>query len=81
MDDAALCYALLHINPETRFDLVCRVVDQAAARIAALERDAARYHFLRRFDHFAVVDAMLDTTQYNTLDAAVDAAIARRAIK
>jgi hypothetical protein len=40
------------------------------------QRDAARYRWLRRFDHFAQVDAMLDTTEYTTLDSAIDAAIA-----
>jgi hypothetical protein len=41
----------------------------------ALRKDAARYRWLRRMDHFGEVDAMLDTTEYNTLDAAVDAAM------
>ena len=44
------------------------------------EKDAARYDFLRRFDHFACVDAMLDTTEYNTLDSAVDSAIPKFAV-
>ncbi len=34
--------------------------------------DALRYNWLRRFDHFSAVNALLDTTQFNTLDAAVD---------
>lgn len=40
---------------------------------------AAKYEWLKRFDHFALVDAMLDTTEYNTLDAAVEAAMASEA--
>lgn len=51
-----------------------------AERIAALERevealraDAERYRWLRRMDHFAQVDAMLDGMEYHTLDAAIDA--------
>lgn len=49
--------------------------DEAAAKQAALELDAARYRWLRRFDHFAQVDEMLNSTEFNTLDAAVDAAM------
>ena len=39
-------------------------------------RDAERYRWLRNFRNLSHVDAMLDTTDFNTLDAAVDAAIA-----
>jgi len=39
--------------------------------------DAQRYRFLRRFDHWASVDAFLETHDHNTLDSAVDAAMAR----
>ena len=45
--------------------------------LAAAQKDAERYRWLRRFDHFSQVDSMLDTTEYNTLDAAVDAAIGK----
>ena len=41
----------------------------------ALRQDAERYQWLRRFDHFAIVDEMLSTIDYNTLDEAVDAAL------
>ena len=39
--------------------------------------DAESYRWLRKFRNFHVVDAMLDTTEFNTLDAAVAAAMAR----
>lgn len=48
-------------------------LDEALARAEAAERDAERYRWLRRFDHFSTVDAMLNS-DYNTLDSAVDAA-------
>ena len=41
-------------------------------------RDANRYRWLRRFDNFGSVNTILDTEQYNTLDAAVDAAMEKR---
>lgn len=49
-------------------------IDADAERIKALEADSERYRWLRRMDHFAAVDAMLNTTDYDTLDAAIDAA-------
>lgn len=45
------------------------------AQIAELQRDAERYDFLRRLDHFGTVDAMLNGMTYHSLDAAVDAAM------
>jgi hypothetical protein len=38
-------------------------------------KDAERYRWLRRFDHFSQVDGMLNLTEFATLDSAVDAAI------
>jgi hypothetical protein len=49
---------------------------EAADEIERLRADAARYRWLRRFDHFALVDSLLDTTEHNTLDSAVDFAMA-----
>jgi hypothetical protein len=53
---------------------VCAAVKLLRADVAALEADAARYHFLRRFDHFSHVNALLDGPS-NTLDEAVAAAM------
>jgi len=52
-----------------------RAVAEGGKAQSSVERDAARYDWLRNFRNFAQVDAMLDTTAYNTLDAAVDAAM------
>lgn len=52
------------------------IIDVRDAALRGAELDAARYRWLRRFDHFAIVDSMLNTTEYNTLDTAIDAAIA-----
>lgn len=54
---------------------VARQAWQAAQSLASM--DAQRYCFLCRFDHLSSVNALLDTTEYNTLDAAVDAVMAR----
>ena len=52
----------------------CWFAATEAAGGACDVNDALRYRWLRRLDHFAVVEAILDTTEYSTLDAAVDAA-------
>ena len=59
------------------YDYLRTKLHEAEAALAAAQADAERYRWLRRFDHFGTVDAMLDTMEYNTLDAAVDAARAR----
>lgn len=38
-------------------------------------KDGERYRFLRRLDHLSAVNALLDGTDFNTLDAAVDHAM------
>lgn len=54
------------------------VIAEKEKEAAINRRDAERYSFLRRFDNFATVDAMLNTTEYTTLDSAVDAIILLR---
>jgi hypothetical protein len=38
----------------------------------SLAKDAERYRALRNFGTFAHVDALLDTTEFNTVDSAID---------
>lgn len=48
--------------------------DALRAQVEALRADAERYRWLRRLDHFASADALLDMDGIDTLDAAIDAA-------
>lgn len=50
-------------------EIVQSAIDASTKDLMA---DASRYQWLRRFDHFAAADALLDTTRFDTLDAAVD---------
>ena len=56
-------------------DMIAKERDAWERLAKSAEQAAKRYRWLRRLDHFAQVDAMLDTTEYNSLDAAVDAAM------
>lgn len=61
-----------HASASDQTVIAFRIKEEECER---LRKDAARYEWLRRFDHFRRVDDMLNTTEYNTLDAAVDAAM------
>ena len=50
-------------------------IERQAARIAELERDAARYRNLRRGQHWSVIDGIGDVLRADELDAAIDAAM------
>ncbi|MGL5002380.1 MAG: hypothetical protein ACRDAM_05530 [Casimicrobium sp.] len=52
-------------------------IDALQARIAELEKDAGRYLSLRRGQHWSVIDGIGDTLRADSLDAAIDAAIAK----
>ena len=51
--------------------------DAALARVAELEKDAARYRLLRRGQKWSTVDGIGTVLRAETLDAAIDAAIAK----
>lgn len=55
-------------------DVMCALLD----RLAAAERDAARYRSLRRGQRWSIVNGVGDTLRADGLDAAVDAALARK---
>jgi hypothetical protein len=70
----------LSANDTAALKTVVAELSRMRTALEGAEKDGARYRFLRRFDHFSTVDAMLDTMDYHTLDAAVDAAMQRAAI-
>ena len=49
--------------------------DAALARVAELEKDAARYRLLRRGQKWSTVDGIGTVLRAETLDAAIDAAM------
>ena len=51
--------------------------DAAMARVAELEKDAARYRLLRRGQKWSTVDGIGTVLRAETLDAAIDAAMAK----
>lgn len=53
----------------------------AARRVVELEADATNYQWLRNFRNFALVDALLNKAQFNTLDAAVAAVKAQEPLR
>lgn len=52
--------------------------EQAEAKAREDAKDAARYRWLRRLDHFSHANTLLDVVGIDTLDAAIDAAITER---
>jgi hypothetical protein len=51
--------------------------DAALARVAELEKDAARYRLLRRGQKWSVVDGIGTVLRADELDAAIDAALTK----
>ena len=51
--------------------------DAALARVAELEKDAARYRWLRRGQKWSVVDGIGTVLRADELDAAIDAALTK----
>ena len=47
-------------------------IDRLTAELAECKKDAERYRALRNFGTFAHVDSLLDSTDFNTLDSAID---------
>ena len=56
-------------------ELMVSELAEARVELDRLKADAERYEWLRRFDHFAIVDELLNSVEINTLDAAIDAAM------
>ena len=53
--------------------------DKLVVEVDDLRLDAERYRFIRRFDRLSYVNELLSGTEFNTLDAAIDAARAKDA--
>ncbi len=52
--------------------------DKLAARVEALEADAARYRQLRRGQRWSIIGGMGDELRAEALDAAIDAALTEK---
>ena len=55
----------------TAYRLECRTL---RARVAELEKDAARYRWLRRGQHWSVINGVGDILRADVLDTAIDVA-------
>ena len=51
--------------------------DRLRAEVEALRADAGRYRLLRRGQHWLIINGIGDELRAETLDAAIDAAIAK----
>ena len=54
-----------------------KTIDRLRAEVEALRADAGRYRYLRRGQHWSIINGIGDELRAETLDAAIDAAIAK----